>query len=134
MMNVAVLEHGEANALDAATGADATHESGEPLLENKVEALRELAENLLRQVNALGETVQARRTGAHLDLHTEVQRFECEIIRDALKRTGGHQRRAARLLGVKVSTLNAKIKRYQIQHDGPSAFAGMRLVGDNNNK
>ncbi|HYN85949.1 MAG TPA: helix-turn-helix domain-containing protein [Pyrinomonadaceae bacterium] len=130
MMNVAYAGQDD----DATENAAAAGESGEPLLENKVEALRELAQNLLRQVEALGDTVQARRAGSHLDLHTEVQRFECEIIRDALKRTGGHQRRAARLLGVKVSTLNAKIKRYKIQPEGPSAFAPMRLVGDNGNK
>jgi len=31
-----------------------------------------------------------------------------------LSQTHGHQRRAARLLGVKATTLNAKIKRYKI--------------------
>ena len=78
----------------------------------------------------LEESLSARGAGRSTDLHAEVQRFETEIIRDALKKTGGHQRRAARLLGVKVSTLNAKIKRYKIRPDESSTFAGIRLVGD----
>jgi DNA-binding NtrC family response regulator len=44
-----------------------------------------------------------------------VQRYESELIRQALQRTGGNQRRAAKLLGVKVTTLNCKIKRLGIQ-------------------
>jgi len=49
-----------------------------------------------------------------LDLQAEVHRFEAELIRSALARTQGRQRRAARLLGMKVTTLNAKIRRYKI--------------------
>jgi len=36
------------------------------------------------------------------------------MIKSALTKTGGRQRRAASLLGVKVTTLNTKIKRYKI--------------------
>jgi len=39
------------------------------------------------------------------------------LIRQALQRTHGNQRRAAQLLGVKVTTLNCKIKRLGIQTD-----------------
>jgi DNA-binding NtrC family response regulator len=46
-----------------------------------------------------------------------VHRFETELIRGALMQTGGRQRRAARLLGVKVPTLHAKMKRYNINAD-----------------
>jgi DNA-binding NtrC family response regulator len=49
-----------------------------------------------------------------LDLQAEVHRFEAELIRSALVSTQGRQRRAARLLGMKVTTLNTKIKRYKI--------------------
>lgn len=47
-------------------------------------------------------------------LYDEVRKFEADLIRAALVRTGGNQSRAARLLGVKHTTLNAKIKRYGI--------------------
>ena len=49
-----------------------------------------------------------------LGLQEEVQRYEIELIRDALHKTRGNQRQAAKLLGVKVTTLNCKIKRYGI--------------------
>ena len=52
---------------------------------------------------------------SELNLQTEVRRFEAELIRNALVRTGGRQRRAARLLGMKVTTLNTKIRRYKIE-------------------
>lgn len=44
----------------------------------------------------------------------EVRQFEVSLIRTALGRTSGSQTRAARLLGLKPTTLNAKIKRYGI--------------------
>jgi transcriptional regulator with GAF, ATPase, and Fis domain len=43
-----------------------------------------------------------------------VRQFEVSLIRTALGRTSGSQTRAARLLGLKPTTLNAKIKRYGI--------------------
>jgi len=48
-----------------------------------------------------------------LDLRDEVSQFEEALIKAALMNTKGRQRRAARVLGMKVSTLNAKIRRYQ---------------------
>jgi DNA-binding NtrC family response regulator len=54
---------------------------------------------------------------AALDFQREVRLFESDLIRCALIRTGGRQRRAARLLGIKAATLNAKIKRYRIDAD-----------------
>lgn len=53
------------------------------------------------------------RTG--IDFYEEVERFEVELIKRALAETGGQQRRAARLLGLKATTLNAKIKHYRIE-------------------
>lgn len=73
-----------------------------------------LALTLLREVESLEEQ-GANDTSAALDLQTQVHRFEAEMIRSALIRTGGRQRRAARLLGMKTTTLNSKIKRYQIE-------------------
>ncbi len=50
-----------------------------------------------------------------IDFYDEVRRFEIDIIRRALEQTGGHQSRAARLLGMNATTLNSKIKTYNIQ-------------------
>src|SRR5919112_1121945 len=50
-----------------------------------------------------------------IDFYDEVRRFEVDIIRRALAQTGGHQSRAARMLGMNATTLNSKIKTYNIQ-------------------
>ena len=86
----------------------------------RLKTLRELAVTLLREIESVEGhgSFEARAT---VDFAEEVRRFETDLIRWALMRTGGHQRRAARLLNLKVTTLNAKIKRYGIQpHPTPS--------------
>jgi DNA-binding NtrC family response regulator len=50
-----------------------------------------------------------------VNFYDEVRRFEIGLIRRALDQTGGHQSRAARLLGMNPTTLNSKIKTYNIQ-------------------
>jgi transcriptional regulator with GAF, ATPase, and Fis domain len=53
--------------------------------------------------------------GRGIDFYDEVRRFEVDLIRRALEQTNGHQSRAARLLGMNATTLNSKIKTYNIQ-------------------
>jgi transcriptional regulator with GAF, ATPase, and Fis domain len=84
--------------------------------EARVASLKVLALTLLRQVESL-EKQMTTTDVPELNLQKEVQRFEAAIIRSALWKTGGRQRRAARLLGVKVTTLNTKIKRHKIKLD-----------------
>lgn len=93
-------------------------------MNNRLEALSVLSQSLLREVEALksntkseSEIIEEVREGK-IDLEKEVQKYEVELIRCALVRTGGRQRRAAKLLNVKISTLNAKIKRYGISTSG----------------
>ena len=50
-----------------------------------------------------------------INFYDEVKRFEIDLIRRALEQTGGHQSRAARLLGLNATTLNSKIKSYNIE-------------------
>jgi DNA-binding NtrC family response regulator len=52
--------------------------------------------------------------GRGVNFYDEVRRFEIDLIRRALEQTGGHQSRAARLLGMNATTLNSKIKTYNI--------------------
>jgi DNA-binding NtrC family response regulator len=82
----------------------------------RIASLKVLALTLLHQVESL-ENQMAAGSVSELNLQNEVQRFEAAIIRSALAKTGGRQRRAARLLGVKVTTLNTKIKRLKITMD-----------------
>lgn len=49
-----------------------------------------------------------------VNFYDEVKKFEIDLIRKALDQTGGHQSRAARLLGLNATTLNSKIKSYNI--------------------
>jgi DNA-binding NtrC family response regulator len=80
----------------------------------KLKTLRELTLALLQEVDSLkGNTSFESRPS--IEFADEVRRFETDLIRWALLRTGGHQRRAARMLNLKVTTLNAKIKRYGIR-------------------
>jgi DNA-binding NtrC family response regulator len=49
-----------------------------------------------------------------VNFYDEVKRFEIDLIRRALDQTAGHQSRAAQLLGLNATTLNSKIKSYNI--------------------
>ncbi|MEQ1762510.1 MAG: sigma-54 dependent transcriptional regulator [Pyrinomonadaceae bacterium] len=49
-----------------------------------------------------------------VNFYEEVKRFEIDLIRRALDQTAGHQSRAAQLLGLNATTLNSKIKAYNI--------------------
>jgi DNA-binding NtrC family response regulator len=85
-------------------------------LNDRLEALRVLALAILREVEAMEERT-AEDQSSNVSLNDEVRRFEAELIRSALIRTGGRQRRAARILGMKVTTLNSKIKRYNLNSE-----------------
>ena len=83
---------------------------------HNINSLREAAITLLREVESLASRNEPQ-SGGRLGLQEEVQRYESELIREALQRTHGNQRRAAKLLRVKVTTLNCKIKRLGIQQE-----------------
>jgi len=69
---------------------------------------------------ALERIRETEGTSADIDIargvnfYDEVKKFEIDLIRRALDQTGGHQSRAARLLGLNATTLNSKIKTYNI--------------------
>jgi transcriptional regulator with GAF, ATPase, and Fis domain len=87
--------------------------SGEPNVDARLNTLRETVLQLLDEVEslAISRPVDIKRGARFSD---EVRQFEVSLIRTALGRTSGSQTRAARLLGLKPTTLNAKIKRYGI--------------------
>jgi len=87
---------------------------------HKITTVKQLAIRLLREVQSIRE-VEIRSLGTGVDFYAEVSRFEIDLIKCALLQTAGHQRQAARLLNLKVTTLNSKIKHYNISLDG---FAG----------
>ena len=79
----------------------------------RLNTLRETVLQLLDEVEslAISRPVDIKRGARFSD---EVRQFEVCLIRTALGRTSGSQTRAARLLGLKPTTLNAKIKRFGI--------------------
>ena len=84
-----------------------------PSVDVRLNTLRETVLQLLDEVEslAISRPVDIKRGARFSD---EVRQFEVSLIRTALGRTSGSQTRAARLLGLKPTTLNAKIKRYGI--------------------
>lgn len=85
----------------------------QPNVDARLNTLRETVLQLLDEVEslAISRPVDIKRGARFSD---EVRQFEVSLIRTALGRTSGSQTRAARLLGLKPTTLNAKIKRYGI--------------------
>ena len=84
---------------------------------SNITALKELTLRLLREVQAITEVRTLSLEGG-VDFYGEVSRFEVDLIKRALLQTAGHQGRAARLLNLKVTTLNSKIKHYNIALNG----------------
>jgi transcriptional regulator with GAF, ATPase, and Fis domain len=93
------------------------HGKDESTVDVRLNSLRETVLLLLDEVESLSISVPVDiKNGARFS--DEVRQFEVNLIRTALGRTSGSQIRAAKLLGLKPTTLNAKIKRYNITPNG----------------
>jgi transcriptional regulator with GAF, ATPase, and Fis domain len=88
-----------------------------PATRNNINTLRELVLRLLCEVQSINE-VNTLNIENGFDFYDEVSRFEIDLIKRALLQTGGHQVHAAKLLNLKVTTLNSKIKHYNISLSG----------------
>ena len=97
---------------EPSTSREAANLLRDEAFESRLSSLRDVALELLNAVDCLKKT--SATNDQRLNLDDEVRKFEADLIRAALVRTGGNQARAARLLGVKHTTLNAKIKRYHL--------------------
>lgn len=79
----------------------------------------DLREEVVKPRQQSAET--GSRFASHIDLsrgisfYDEVNRFQIDLIRRALELTGGHQSKAAKLLGLNTTTLNSKIKYYRLK-------------------
>ncbi|HEX8176417.1 MAG TPA: helix-turn-helix domain-containing protein [Pyrinomonadaceae bacterium] len=119
MNGTATLEHEDVRLMDDASEMEETHDddgSEEGASKSKTKQLKNLALSLLMEVQALSE-VPTLDIKNGIDFYQEVSRFEVDLIQRALAHTGGNQVRAARLLNMKVTTLNSKIKHYNISVD-----------------
>jgi len=88
---------------------------------DRLKLIRDVAAALETAADIMEEAQHA--TGARpldikqgINFYEAVSQFEIDLIERALRETGGNQKQAARLLGLKHTTLHDKIKRYQISH------------------
>lgn len=92
----------------------------------RLNQLKELAQRMITEIESLklsGSSLPYQIQQG-INLREEVRKFEAELIRLALEISGGNQQEAAKLLGLKKSTICAKVKQI------PKVFE--RGVSDNN--
>ena len=83
------------------------------LLGLKFELLHDIALCLVDEIESLG-SVRTVNLSRGISLPDELRAFETHLIQSAMERTGGHQTRAAQLLGINLTTLHNKLKRLNI--------------------
>ena len=89
-------------------------ESGdEKVFKWKLKTLRDVVLRVIEEIDAL-ENVRSVNIRRGINLHDEMRMFEVHLVQSALERTGGHQTRAAQLLGINLTTLHNKLKRLNI--------------------
>ena len=90
---------------------------------DRIQRVVDLADALLSEAETLARdkafTEEATRLKpldivGGISFYDEVQRFETHLIKMALAETANNQAKAARLLGIKATTLNSKIKLFKI--------------------
>ena len=104
--NVRELENAIERAVVIAPGDEITRECLRPEIADP-----QAARAVVREGSGASSAIDV---GRGVNFYDEVRRFEIDLIRRALDQTGGHQSRAARLLGMNPTTLNSKIKTYNI--------------------
>jgi len=104
----------------ADTNREPAHSQSEPELDRRLAQLLILANALSTEIEALQAELDPDHSSRAeqlfdrdgIDFYREIERYEIELIRGALERCGGNQTHAATLLGMKSTTLNAKMKHY----------------------
>jgi DNA-binding NtrC family response regulator len=83
-------------------------------MDSGISLIKSLATTLLSEIDSLAVDIKEPGEDTSFTLSNSVRDFEIKLIKSALLKTGGNQRRAASILGVKVTTLHNKIKTYGI--------------------
>lgn len=83
------------------------------IFKQKLKVMKEIALVLVEEIEALGY-VRSVNISRGINLHKEMRMFEVHLVQSALERTGGHQTKAAQLLGINLTTLHNKLKRLNI--------------------
>lgn len=102
-------------------------------MESTVYLIKALAASLIKEIETLNLEEEFSEQTENFDLPRRVRDFEVKLIRAALLRTRGNQTHAARLLGLKLTTLNTKIKTYEIDcfklNEEPTDIRGAVSIG-----
>ena len=83
------------------------------VLDAQLKALREMALALAREVESVHSDPMLDLENG-INLSGVIRRYEINLIKRALSITNGNQQKASELLGLKPTTLNAKLKRYDL--------------------
>lgn len=84
-------------------------------MEPTVNLIKALATSLVKEIDNLKIEEEFDEQTQNFDFPRRVRDYEIKLIRAALVRTRGNQTKAARLLGLKLTTLNTKIKSYGVE-------------------
>lgn len=125
VLNASIIKRPLRRFHSVATSEKARNETAAPQVSERISALKDLILSLLTEVQALEHdeliselTTPLEMRGLDIERGIKfddvVRQFETNIIRQALILTSGNQARAARLLGIKPSTLNYKVKLYNL--------------------
>jgi DNA-binding protein Fis len=99
---------------------------------DRIQRVVDLADALLSEAETLARdkafTEEATRLKpldilGGISFYDEVVRFETNLIQMALRETGGNRTKAARLLGIKATTLNSKIRNFGLDVSSASHSA-----------
>jgi transcriptional regulator with GAF, ATPase, and Fis domain len=98
---------------------------------DQIESIKSIINLLFRKVEALEKelpevVIDPAKKGSNL--YEVISTFEKKLIRDALLATNWSQKKAAQILGIKATTLSAKIKRYEINPKSLSGFSAGQIT------
>ena len=96
---------------------------------NQVEVLRSVVMLVLREIDLLEKSIMLSSVGLRESdycLPKKLEQLEVATIKCALIKTNGRQKVAAKLLGIKHTTLNSKIKKHNINWRLP--YTGDELI------
>lgn len=78
----------------------------------KLEAVNRIAGIVLKEVETF--TAPNFFGSENINYYEEIERFEIELLLFALYRAKGNQRRAARILNINPTTLNSKVRKFNL--------------------
>ncbi len=97
-------------------------------MDHNISLIRALVNTLHIEVKTLDSANEEGEDGS-IDLPEKMREYESKLIRSALVKTGGNQKKAAELLNIKPTTLNAKIKQLGINILKASSSPEAGLIG-----